>query len=229
MTGKRARGLFITGTDTNVGKTRVAALVARELTAAGRRVGVYKPAASGCRAENEALVSGDAVALWEACGRTGELEKVCPQRFAAPVAPHLAARAQAEEIDLKLLRSGLDYWSERSDIVIVEGVGGLMSPVGDEEYVADLAYDFGYPLIVVARDALGTINHTLQTLIAAATFRKGLEVAGVVLSQTTEAADASVPANRRELEARCVPPVLGRLDWGATALDRVVNWWELAR
>ena len=229
MTGKQARGLFITGTDTNVGKTHVAALIARELSAAGRRVGVYKPAASGCCMQGTEVVSGDAVMLWEASGRAGDLERVCPQRFAAPVAPHLAARGQAEELDLKLLRTGLDYWTERSEIVVVEGVGGLMSPIGDEEYVADLADEFGFPLIVVARDALGTINHTLLTLVAAVTFRKGLEVAGVVLNQTTELTDASVPANRRELEARCVPPVLGRLDWGATELDRKVDWWELAR
>lgn len=229
MTGNRVRGLFITGTDTGVGKTRVTALMARQLAAAGRRVGVYKPAASGCRAEADDLVSDDAVALWEACGRTGELEKVCPQRFAAPVAPHLAARVQAEELDLKLLRTGLDYWTQRSQIVLVEGPGGLMCPLGDEEYVADLAYEFGYPLVVVARDALGTINHTLLTLVAAATFRKGLDVAGIVLNQVTPTADASVPANRRELEARCVPPVLGRLDWGAASLDRPVDWWALAR
>ena len=183
------RGLFITGTDTGVGKTYVAALVARALAAEGRRVGVYKPVASGCRRQGDRLVSDDALSLWEAAGRPGELERVCPQRFAAPLAPHLAARAEDARVDEEQLRRGLDYWIERSDIVIVEGVGGLMSPLTDDEYVADLAYEFGYPLVVVARNALGAINQTLQTLITAATFRRGLPIAGIVLNRSTPAGE----------------------------------------
>ena len=92
-----------------------------------------------------------ALMLWQAAGSPGDLEHVCPQRFAAPLAPHLAAREEGKELDAVLLRSGLEFWRERSDFVIVEGAGGLMSPMGDDEYVADLAHDFGYPLIVVAK------------------------------------------------------------------------------
>ena len=107
-------GLFITGTDTGVGKTYVAALVARSLAACGRRVGVYKPAASGCGRDAQGrLDSEDAAILWEAAGRPGDLDHVCPQRFAAPLAPHLAARAEGRQIDAGLLRSGLDYWRSR--------------------------------------------------------------------------------------------------------------------
>ncbi|HYW79764.1 MAG TPA: dethiobiotin synthase, partial [Thermoguttaceae bacterium] len=80
-------GLFITGTDTEVGKTYVASLIARSLVASGHRVGVYKPAASGCRLEAGVLVSDDAISLWEAAGRPGDLQHVCPQCFAAPLAP----------------------------------------------------------------------------------------------------------------------------------------------
>ena len=177
-------GLFITGTDTGVGKTYVASLVAA-LASQGRRVGVYKPVASGCRREGDRLVADDASSLWEAAGRPGELERVCPQRFAAPLAPHLAARAEGARVDPKQLRSGLDYWLDRSDVVIVEGVGGLMSPLTEDDYVADLAYELAYPLIVVARNALGVINQTLQTLITAATFRRGLPIAGIVLNRPT--------------------------------------------
>jgi dethiobiotin synthetase len=156
-------GLFITGTDTDVGKTYVAALIAHQLTTAGYRVGVYKPAASGCRLENSRLISDDALLLWHAAGEPGEFEKVCPQCFLAPLAPHLAARAEGKKIDGKLLRDGLKYWLARSDIVLVEGAGGLLSPLSDNDYVADLAHDFGFPLVVVARNALGTINHTPHT------------------------------------------------------------------
>jgi dethiobiotin synthetase len=224
-----AIGLFITGNDTGVGKTYVAALVARALVAAGRRVGVYKPVASGCREEAGSFVSDDAIALWEAAGRPGELGRVCPQRFAAPLAPHLAARSEGKWIDAPLLHSGLDYWRERSEIVIVEGVGGLMSPVGEEEFVADLAAEFGYPLVVVARNALGVINQTLQTLIVAATFRDGLPIAGIVLNRPADpGGDPSVDSNRDELARHAIPSVLAEVNWRADEFDRDVNWFALA-
>jgi dethiobiotin synthetase len=226
------RGLFITGTDTGVGKTYVTALMARALVAGGRRVGVYKPAASGCQRDAAGRwVSEDAVALWEAAGRPGDLEHVCPQRFAAPLAPHLAARAEGKELDANLLRTGLEYWLRRSEIVLVEGAGGLMSPWGDKKYVADLALDFGFPLVVVSRNVLGTINATVQTLIAAAVYREGLDVVGVVLNNPVPpgAEDVSLATNREELVARCAPPLLAEVAYGAVQLDAQVDWWRLAR
>lgn len=223
-------GLFITGTDTEVGKTYVGALIARALVAAGHRLGVYKPAASGCRREGERLISDDALGLWNAAGRPGELDRVCPQRFPAPLAPHLAARAEGKKLDAELLRSGIEYWQQRSDVVLVEGAGGLMSPLGEEEYVADLAYDFGFPLIVVARNVLGTINATLQTLITVATFRDGLDIAGVVLNNANPPSDdASLSTNRGELAARCVPPILAEVAWQADRFDTDLDWFALAR
>ncbi len=228
---ERPKGLFITGTDTGVGKTYVAAMIVRALVADGRQVGVYKPVASGCEQRGGALVSDDALALWEAAGRPEDLDRVCPQRFALPVAPHLAARAEGKRIDADLLRSGLEYWRERSEIVIVEGAGGLMSPLGEEEYVADLAADFGYPLVVVARNALGVINQTLQTLIVAATFRGGLPIAGIVLNDAApeHAADPSVDSNRDELARRAIPPILAEVAWSASEFDRAVDWFKLGR
>ena len=228
----RCRGLFIAGTDTCVGKTYVAATIARELAEAGWNVGVYKPAASGCRREGKrTLVSDDAVALWNAAGRPGRLSAVCPQRFAAPLAPHLAAKEERKEIDSAQLRRGLNYWLKRSDVVVVEGAGGLMSPVGEEDYVADLARDFGYPLIVVSANRIGTINHTLQTLIAAQAFGSGLPVAGIVLNDVLppEIVDPSVRFNRCELELRCVPPVLAQIGYAQQHFDCAVDWMQLAQ
>jgi dethiobiotin synthetase len=221
-----AAGLFITGTGTGVGKTYVAALIARALRETGQRVGVYKPVASGCEVRDGRVVSPDAIALWEAAGRPGTLEQVCPQTFAAPLAPLLAARAEGRRVDPQLLRRGIDFWRETSDVVIVEGAGGLMSPVSDDDYNADLAAEFGYPLVVLSANVLGTINATLQTLITANTFCDGLEVAGIVLNSPQSLRDSSSESNADELSRRCVAPLLAVVEHGG-GFDRAIDWAAL--
>jgi dethiobiotin synthetase len=223
-------GLFVVGTDTAVGKTYVAARIAAALANAGAKVGVYKPAASGCRRVGRSLVSDDAMALWEAAGKPGELNAVCPQRFAAPLAPHLAAKEERKEIDSRLLRRGLDYRRRRTEIVVVEGAGGLMSPIGERDYIADLAEHFGFPLVVVSPNRIGAINSTLLTLIAAAARPRPLEIAGIVLNHILPAGsgDPAVHSNRLELELRCVPPVLTELDRGGSEFKTSVDWLALA-
>ena len=229
MVTPTTRGLFVTGTGTGVGKTYVAAMICRALVAEGRRVGVYKPVASGCRTEGGELVSDDAIALWQAAGRPGTLAAVCPQRFAAPLAPHLAARAEGRQVDAALLRNGLDDWLAGYDIVVVEGAGGLLSPVTDDEYVADLACDFGWPLVVVSANRLGAIHETLATLVVAASVRDGLDVAGVVLNQPASSTlDESIAGNYDELCRRAVPRVLANLPHDAAGFDPPVEWWHLA-
>lgn len=224
-------GLFVVGTDTAVGKTFVASRIAAALALEGARVGVYKPAASGCRRVGKALISDDALALWDAAGQPGELKAVCPQRFAAPLAPYLAAKEERKEIDSSLLRLGLEFWRKTSDVVVVEGAGGLMSPIGENDYVADLAADFGYPLVVVVPNRIGAINCTLLTLIAAAARSKPLPIAGIVLNDVLPPAcdDPSVRSNRAELELRCVPPVIAQLGYEAEQFDAPVDWLALAR
>ena len=221
------RGLFITGTDTGVGKTYVAALIARELVAADYRVGIYKPVASGCQQVEGKYVADDAVQLWQAAGCPATLEHVCPQRFAAPLAPPLAAQAEGKEVDADRLRDGLQFWKEACDIVLVEGAGGLMSPISDDDYNADLAIDFGYPLVVVAPNVLGTINATLQTLITASTYGTGLEVAGIVLNGQSQLTDEATSAgNLVELKRRAVPPLLTTVTLEG-GFETTVPWWEL--
>jgi dethiobiotin synthetase len=224
-------GLFITGTDTGVGKTHVACRIASWLVRAGYRVGVYKPAASGCTVRDGQPVADDALLLWQAAGQPGDLKYVCPQRFLAPLAPPLAARAEGRQVDAELLRTGLDVWKGCSDILLVEGAGGLMSPLSDQDYVADLADDLGFPLIVVAPNVLGVINQTLQTLITAFTFREGLTVAGIVLNDLGRDVreDPSVASNYDQLVAHCVPPVLARLDYGSDHFTPPVDWFTIAR
>jgi dethiobiotin synthetase len=223
-------GLFVTGTDTGVGKTYCAALLARALRREGHRVGVYKPVASGCRWEGDEWICDDARTLWEAAGCPGTLSEVCPQQFAAPLAPHLAARAEGREVDVSLLLAGLEIWRDACDVVLVEGAGGLMSPVSDDRYVADLADAFGYPLLVVAPNQLGVLNQTLQTLIVAHTFRAGLDVAGIVLNDVAaHVEDVSVMSNRSELEQRSRVPVLAHVAWQADAITSDADWLELMR
>ena len=222
-------GLFVTGTDTGVGKTDVAALIAQSLARAGCRVGAYKPAASGCVKEEGDLVSDDAVALWNAAGRPGKLEAVCPQRFAAPLAPHLAARAEGKQVDCELLRSGVKYWQERTDIVIVEGAGGLLSPISDADFVADLAVEFGYPLVIVAANRIGVINQTLQTLLVAKTYCGGMPVAAVVLNDVEQSSDdPSRASNLSELRRLCEVPVT-YLQHAGERFDPQTDWFQLAR
>ncbi|UUO06456.1 dethiobiotin synthase [Blastopirellula sp. J2-11] len=230
MTTKPPLGLFITGNNTEVGKTYVTALIARQIVAAGIRLGVYKPAASGCRLVDGQLVAEDAVQLWEAAGRPGTLEEVCPQKFAAPLAPHLAARAEGKELDVDLLRSGAAAWAGRCDLLLVEGAGGLMSPFSDEQYVADLAHDLGYPLIVVAANRLGVINETLQTLITASVFRGGMDIAGVILNDLAPTPeDVSRDSNYAELTKRSTPPMLAHVPYSAERLPAQIDWLKLAQ
>ncbi len=225
----QASGLFITGTSTEVGKTHVAAMIARALVAGGRRVGVYKPVASGCREANGERIADDAVQLWEAAGRPGELDRVCPQRFLAPLAPSRAAALEGRRVDAVLLRSGLDCWCPTSDVILVEGAGGLMSPLSDEDYNLDLAAAFGFPLVVVAANELGVINATLQTLITARAKAPGLPIAGVVLNQTARReGDASLATNAEELAARCAAPLLATVKYGEKKFDKYIDWFSIA-
>lgn len=230
------RGLFITGTDTGVGKTFVAAGIARACRAAGWRVGVYKPVASGCDPGREQ--DQDAWQLWEAAGRPLTLSDVCPQCFEAPLAPHRAARAEGRQVDQARLAQGVRVW-DGFDLVLVEGAGGLMCPLTDDYYVADLAAELGWPLLVVAGNRLGVINHTLQTLIVAATFREGLPVAGVILNDLTSeppaglpgadaAGDVSRSSNADELRQRCVAPLLAHTHWNDTSALQQIDWLTLA-
>lgn len=222
-------GLFIVGTDTEVGKTYVTSLIAKQLRAAGVNVGVYKPVASDCYDDGDEVISEDAVTLWQSAGRPKNWKDVCPQRFRAPVSPHLAARMEGKELDPQLLRDGISTWAD-CDIVLVEGVGGLMTPISDDQYVADLAESFGFPLLVVAPNMLGVINQTLQTLITAAAFGEGLPVAGLILNRVQYLeSDQSISSNKDQISARTPTPILGEVAYQGEEFPESIDWLALAK
>lgn len=181
MTGVEAvcppvRGCFVTGTDTGVGKTLVARALITALRGRGIDVGVLKPIETGVGAEGAA----DALALRTAAGVDDPLSDVCPQQFALPAAPTVAAASEGRSVDLGAIDTAFARVCAAHDFVLVEGAGGLLVPATEDCTMADLARRFGLPLVIVARAALGTINHTQLTLEAAAA--RGLRVLGVVIS-----------------------------------------------
>lgn len=199
--GLPQRGLFVTGTDTEVGKTYVAVLLARRLQQQHPgQVGVYKPVASGCTEQGGALMSEDADQLWAAAGRPLDLLRVCPQYFAAPLAPPVAAAQAGQTVNEQLLIDGLDAWKE-FPLVLVEGAGGLMSPLGEKTLNLDVAQACGFPLLIVAANRLGVLNHVLLTLEVA--HSRGLPAAAVVLNDVESAGDASRASNLVQLRGRC--------------------------
>ncbi len=202
------KGYFITGTDTGVGKTLVAGGLAALCGKNGRDVGVMKPVATGCNCIDGALVSEDAVFLKNAAGTADEYEIINPVRFEQPLAPTVAARLNNTTIDLKKIHAAYAVLRKRHDFLIVEGVGGLLVPLGDHYFVSDLIGDMGLPLIIVCRPALGTINHTLLT-IASARERK-LKIAGIIINESSDGCDETVKRTNREELARFTGiPVLG--------------------
>jgi dethiobiotin synthetase len=214
------RGLFVTGTDTGVGKTLVACALVRALRARGLDVGVMKPVETGV-GEGGPL---DALALRRAAGVVDPLEEICPEQFALAAAPTVAARAERRAVDLQALLAGFEGLASRHAMLVVEGAGGLLVPVARGATMADLAREMGLPLVVIARAALGTINHTLLTLEAAAA--RGLALAGVVIShcdgRLSQPDEANLTELRRALGSRLVgeiPP----LDAGALPPEHVID------
>jgi dethiobiotin synthetase len=219
----RPRILFFTGTDTDVGKTYVAALAVKELTQSGRRVGVYKPVASGCVVQGSELVSSDAINLWEASGQIHPLHDVCPQRFIAPLAPQSAAKLEGKQVDESLLLRGIDAVAQGVDMIVAEGAGGLMSPLSENLLNSDLARRLDAHVVIVAANRLGAIHQVLAAVTAASALR--LPVVGIVLNQTSETNDLAVNDNAATIARFTQVPILGQLAYGAALTD--IDWTSL--
>jgi dethiobiotin synthetase len=209
--------LFFAGTDTDVGKTYVASLAARVIVANGIKLGVYKPVASGCQIEQGQLIAEDAVSLWKAAGKPLSLEQVCPQRFKAPLAPPEAAALEKTQVDAEKIRDGIKIWDQNSELVIVEGAGGLFSPLAAGMLNIDLAQQLNAPVIVVAANRLGAIHQTLATCEAAA--KRGIQPMGIVLCDPTGTADDSANSNSEQIQKYCSVPILGSVPFNGTEED----------
>ena len=211
----RKKPIFIAGTDTEIGKTHVAAAIAQQMLASGLQVGVYKPVASGCfRGPDGNLVSDDAQRLWTAAGCPETLESVCPQRFELPLAPPTAATAEGRRVDRQQMIEGARWWSQRCDSLVVEGAGGLMSPLDEGYFNADLARDLDADVLIVAGNKLGVINHTLQTIITAHFYH--LRVLGIILNQSTLTVDDSVKTNATAIHRYASIPLLAVFNFQAS-------------
>lgn len=200
------RGIFVTGTDTGVGKTIVAATLARLLRMNGVSVGVMKPVTSGCREEDGQLGSDDAQLLCQAAGVLLS-DDVAPYRLREAIAPADAAKIDGVRVDFSAIKASFERLAAVYDYVIVEGAGGLMVPLSGGLLVADLARELGLPLLVVARPGLGTINHTVLTCFSAQ--QMGLQVAGVIINGMPEHPGLAEKGAPHQIGSLCGASVLG--------------------
>ncbi|WP_281890167.1 dethiobiotin synthase [Paenibacillus sp. YYML68] len=207
----RHKGLFITATDTDVGKTCVTAALAAyvcQYVEDGSKPCIWKPVQSGvelgdAHADSYRLVHGSGLQQTE--------EETVTYTFKEPLAPWMAAERTGAEISWDKLRNEGQRRLEARRPLLVEGAGGLLVPLTGKHLVADLAMLLGLPIVIIARPGLGTVNHSLLTIEAAR--KRGLDVVGVILNGYTDAHDRTLEENRRMIETFGNVPVLGMLPW----------------
>lgn len=206
-----SKGLFITGTDTGVGKTTVAVALMRALQARGLRVAGMKPVASGCVRTPDGLRNDDAVKLLTQSSVALPYEWINPFAFEPPIAPHIAAEIIGETIDIRLIRDRYTKIAAQVDVVIVEGAGGWLVPINDTQTMADVAIALSLPVINVVAIHLGCLNHALLTHNAiAASGATQIGWVANVIDRKALMMEENIAALRQRTNADCL---------GAAALD----------
>ena len=201
------KGVFVTGTDTGVGKTVVAVGLVHLLKARGLDVGVMKPIATGAKRLNGKWVSEDARLLMEASATDDPYEMINPICLSTPAAPSVASLREGDHIELTNIWGAFKTLRARHRFLVVEGIGGLLVPIDGKLFLADIAREMSLPLIVVAKTSLGTINHTLLTIEAAR--RRRLKIAVIVLnSPDGRQVIGLLDSNKKEIERLSGIPVL---------------------
>lgn len=201
------RGLFITGTGTGVGKSVLAAAICATLTARGERVAAFKPVVTGLDDDPVGGWPPDHELLASAAGDRQTAEEVTPYTFGPPTSPHYAAELAGGTIDPARIREAAAAASQGADVLVCEGVGGLLVPITFEYSVRDLAVDLGLPVVVAAAPGLGTISHSLLTVEAARAAE--LTVAAVVMSPWRDRPDPIEESNRMTVERLARVPARG--------------------
>ncbi|MHC4322253.1 MAG: dethiobiotin synthase [Planctomycetota bacterium] len=198
------KGVFVTGSDTGVGKTVIAGAIAAAMKAHGLDVGVMKPVASGAKEIDGKLISEDAMYLKKIIDSTDDDDLVNPIRLKPPIAPTIAALKTGVPIDVDKILKTYEELTNKHDFVVVEGIGGLMVPIDDTLFVADLVCKMDLALVIVSSDYLGAINHTLLTLEYAKS--RNIRIKGIVINMLKNGDDFV-----REIEKHSSAPVLGTI------------------
>jgi dethiobiotin synthetase len=208
------QGIFITGTDTGVGKTIVAAGLAAGFKKRGLDVGVMKPIQTGCRFRRGKWIAPDARFLLEAADLDDPMDWVCPYRLKTPAAPLVAAERERQTIDLGRIREAYKNLTSRHRFVVVEGIGGLLTPITTTVSALDLALLLTLPLVVVASTRLGTLNHTLLTVQWAR--QAGATVLGIIFNRSQPSSQSLAEKTNPQIISRLCPiPVLGTIPFMA--------------
>src|SRR5208283_50753 len=213
------KGIFITGTDTGVGKTVIAAGIILALGRKGVKAGAMKPVETGCVDEGGTLIARDGMFLRKIAGMGEPAGIVAPVRFSRPLAPMIAAELEGKSVDLEAVMHAYSILAAKYDFLVVEGAGGIMVPIRESGgsmstglspsafFMSDLIKLFDIPLVIVARAGLGTINHTLLTVMYA--LREGIEVRGVIINNSGPAGDTIAERTNPEvLRKICPVPIL---------------------
>ena len=200
-------GLFVTATDTEVGKTVISGAIANYFLRQGARVAVSKPVATGCVHRREGWVSEDAEFLASCADARFPLDLICPQRYREPLAPAVAADRAKQPLDWSAIDRSLKLMTRESDVIVVEGIGGILVPLDHQYTTLDIARWLKLAAVVVARPNLGTINHTLMTLEMLR--RGGVTIAGVVINRyPAESASVAEETHPRYIEKFGKVPIL---------------------
>jgi dethiobiotin synthetase len=203
-----AKGFFVTGTDTGVGKTVITVALIKAIVRLGFSVGGMKPIESGCLDESDILLPADGMFIRTASHMEEGIRHITPCCFRSPLAPLPASEIEGAPVDFEKIRKAFADLSRKYDIVVVEGIGGLLVPIAKDYSVIDMARDFDLPLIVVTKPTLGTINHTLLTVNYA--IKEGLRVAGIVINYNQPPENSLAERTNPELLGRISPvPVIG--------------------
>jgi len=200
-------GIFVTGTDTGVGKTYVTALILSELRRRGVRAAGFKPVACGTGGRHDAEIYAAIM------NHEQSVDVINPVYLRYPVAPSVAAKLEQKRIDLNRIVRVYRQLAAEYEVVLVEGAGGLLVPIRDDYFVADFAKKLKLPLLVVARLGLGTINHSLLTVRVARSM--GLRVCGIVLNDTVGGRRSlAAKTNIKAVPQLCATPLLGVVPHG---------------